>query len=85
VDAAARPSRIPAALAGKTRSRVSSGMISGPTFLETTQIVSDRQVGDYVFLKTLGKGTFGKVKLAEHIVTKKLVGSRGRHIDRSFS
>ncbi|KAI9136262.1 kinase-like domain-containing protein, partial [Paraphysoderma sedebokerense] len=30
-------------------------------------------VTDYVFIKTLGQGTFGKVKLAEHIATKQQV------------
>ena len=58
-----------------TRGRHSSGMISGPTQLELAQVISDRQVGDFKFIKTLGKGTFGKVKLAEHVVTKKLVSA----------
>jgi 5'-AMP-activated protein kinase, catalytic alpha subunit len=28
-----------------------------------------RSIGNYLFGKTLGKGTFGKVKLATHILT----------------
>ncbi|KAI3644844.1 hypothetical protein MP228_011008 [Amoeboaphelidium protococcarum] len=46
--------------------------LSGPTILDDS-MVSDKRVGDYVFLKTLGKGTFGKVKLAEHAVTRQKV------------
>lgn len=29
----------------------------------------NKSVGDYVFIRTLGQGTFGKVKLAEHRIT----------------
>lgn len=54
--------------------RAHSGPISGPTVLDGTTVINDRQIGDYVLLKTLGKGTFGKVKLAEHCVTKEMVG-----------
>ena len=48
-------------------------MISGPVPLDERFVVNDRQVADYTFIKTLGKGTFGKVKLAEHMVTKQKV------------
>ena len=71
------PARVPSTAVEKPpRARISSGMISGPTQLELAQVISDRQVGDFKFIKTLGKGTFGKVKLAEHVVTKKLVSPR---------
>ncbi|KAI8800985.1 kinase-like domain-containing protein [Cladochytrium replicatum] len=33
----------------------------------------ERRVGDYVLKKTIGQGTFGKVKLAEHMHTKEKV------------
>lgn len=46
--------------------------ISAPQIIADA-IVSDRQVADYLIIKTLGKGTFGKVKLAEHVVTKQQV------------
>ena len=31
------------------------------------------QIGEYTIGKTIGEGTFGKVKLGEHIVTKEKV------------
>ena len=31
------------------------------------------KLGSYVFGKNLGKGTFGKVKLATHLLTQELV------------
>ena len=34
---------------------------------------SGTKLGHYVFGKSLGKGTFGKVKMAEHILTKESV------------
>jgi serine/threonine protein kinase len=38
------------------------------------QDIKDKSlIGDYIIKHTIGKGTFGKVKLAEHIVTKKQV------------
>ena len=33
------------------------------------------KLGSYIFGKNLGKGTFGKVKLATHILTQELVSS----------
>ncbi|TPX31275.1 hypothetical protein SeMB42_g07784 [Synchytrium endobioticum] len=35
--------------------------------------VQSVRVGDYILKKTIGQGTFGKVKLAEHAITKELV------------
>ena len=50
---------------------------------QTTETVEPNQVGDFIlgtnisyYLiigKTLGKGTFGKVKLATHVITKEKV------------
>ncbi|TPX38274.1 hypothetical protein SmJEL517_g00287 [Synchytrium microbalum] len=34
---------------------------------------SPRRVGDYILKRTIGQGTFGKVKLGEHCVTKEMV------------
>jgi hypothetical protein len=42
--------------------------ISSPTAIPEV-LGNDKQIADYVFIKTLGKGTFGKVKLAQHAVT----------------
>lgn len=42
--------------------------------LESTPVEDEPVVvGSYRLTKTLGKGTFGKVKLAEHIPTGQLV------------
>ena len=30
-----------------------------------------KQIGDYKMLRDLGEGTFGKVKLVQHVKTKK--------------
>ena len=46
--------------------------ISSPTHM-APHLVSDAGVGEYRFIRTLGKGTFGKVKLAEHNSTKEQV------------
>ena len=52
-----------------------SGTISAPVKLDSQ--TTEQQVGPYVFIKTLGKGTFGKVKLAEHCQTKLQVSPLG--------
>jgi hypothetical protein len=54
------------------RNAVNFTSVSSPTALSKDSI-GDSHVCDYKFVKTLGKGTFGKVKLAEHMITKKLV------------
>jgi hypothetical protein len=53
---------------------VLGGTISAPAPLDE-RFVSDKMVSDYVYLKTLGKGTFGKVRLAENRMSKQLVRS----------
>ena len=40
---------------------------------ETDAHPAGTKLGHYVFGKSLGKGTFGKVKMAEHILTKENV------------
>jgi len=35
-----------------------------------TMTIDKNQIGDYNFVKTLGRGTFGKVKLGVHIHTQ---------------
>lgn len=46
--------------------------ISSPTMIEEST-VTERRVGNYKFIKTLGKGTFGKVKLAQNTQTGQMV------------
>ncbi len=43
---------------------------------------SARQVGNYVLLKTLGEGTFGKVKLGVHTLTGEKVAIKVLEKDR---
>ncbi|EER01752.1 hypothetical protein Pmar_PMAR016481 [Perkinsus marinus ATCC 50983] len=45
---------------------------NGYTVCDRRQVGACR-VGDYFVLNTLGVGTFGKVKLAEQVVTKEKV------------
>ncbi|KAJ3087010.1 MAP/microtubule affinity-regulating kinase 3 [Quaeritorhiza haematococci] len=45
---------------------------SSTTTLTPEATGSTKQIGDYVLKKTIGQGTFGKVKLAEHVRTKDL-------------
>jgi serine/threonine protein kinase len=40
---------------------------------ERNEECEPERIGDYVFLQTLGQGSFGKVKLAQHIRTKEKV------------
>ena len=40
---------------------------------ESDQETTDEQLAGYTFLKTLGKGNFGKVKLGIHSITNEYV------------
>ncbi len=41
--------------------------------LKTSIYKSEKKIGDYIIKKTIGKGTFGKVKIGQHIPTNENV------------
>ena len=49
---------------------------AGAACKEEDKHVVGTKLGNYIFDKSLGKGTFGKVKLAVHTPTKEKVGTR---------
>ncbi|KAJ3150047.1 hypothetical protein HDU86_006771 [Geranomyces michiganensis] len=52
-----------------SRQRVAKTAASDPEYLKLLSSNTVNSIGNYVFGKTLGEGTFGKVKLAKHTLT----------------